>query len=234
MKKFIRRACPLAIALLVWGVLAAASTSAGREPLRFAWVSDTHVGSDRGADDLRASVADINSLPGLAFVLVTGDITEMGTYDNLSLAKEILDRLAVPYHIIPGNHDTKWSGSGGSDFARIWGADRFAFESGGFRFIGLSQGPVLRMGNGNWAPQDVRWLEGLLADKASAAKPTVFVSHYPLDPSIANWYAVLDKLKTVPTVAVLVGHGHKNQAMDFEGLRGVMGRANIGTKEVGP
>ena len=157
----------------------------------------------------------------------------MGSLDNLSLAKQILDGLRVPYHIIPGNHDTKWSESGGSDFARLWGDDRFAFESGGFRFIGLSQGPVLRMGDGNWAPQDVRWLEGLLADKASAAKPIIFVSHYPLDPGIANWYVVLDKLKTVPTVAVLVGHGHKNQALDFEGLRGVMGRANIGTKDAG-
>ncbi len=233
MKKFARRAAfSLAIALLAWGLIAASSAAAGRAPLRFAWLTDTHVGSDRGADDLRASVADINSLPGLSFVLVTGDITEMGSFDNLSLAKEILDGLRIPYHIIPGNHDTKWSESGGSDVARLWGDDRFVFESGGFRFIGLAQGPVLRMGDGNWAPQDVRWLDGLLAEKGGALKPTIFVSHYPLDPSIANWYVVLDKLKTIPTVAVLVGHGHKNEALDFEGLRGVMGRANIGTKEL--
>src|SRR5512137_948128 len=138
MRKFARSvAWPLAVALAVCGLLAAAAagpatTPAGRAPLKFAWLSDTHVGSDRGADDVRASVADINSLPGLAFVLVTGDITEMGTYDNLSLAKEILDGLRVPYHIIPGNHDTKWSESGGSDVARLWGDDRFAFASGGF------------------------------------------------------------------------------------------------------
>lgn len=212
-------------------LLMAAVPAGSRGPLRFAWLSDTHVGSDHGADDLRASVSDINARPGLSFVLVTGDIAEMGSYTNLRLAKDILDGLRVPYHIIPGNHDTKWSGSGGSDFTRLWGSDRFAFESGGFRFIGLSQGPVLRMGDGNWAPQDVRWLEGLLAEPGGATKPTVFVSHYPLDESIANWYVVLDKLKTIPTVAVLVGHGHKNRAMDFEGLPGVMGRANLGTKE---
>jgi outer membrane protein assembly factor BamB len=246
MKKFAYRAAPfLSIALLISVLLAAAlaaggvsgevrSAGAARAPLRFAWLSDTHVGSDRGADDLRISVGDINTIPGLSFVLITGDITEMGSFANLRLAKDILDGLSVPYHIIPGNHDTKWSESGGSDFARLWGDDRFAFESGGFRFIGLSQGPILRMGDGHWAPQDVRWLEGLLADRGAAAKPTIFVSHYPLDPSISNWYAVLDKLKTVPTVAVLVGHGHKNQPLDFEGLRGVMGRANIGTKDAAP
>jgi outer membrane protein assembly factor BamB len=234
MKKFASTSLTPAIALLVIGILAAATLPAGRAPLRFAWLSDTHVGSDRGADDLRGSVADINSLPGLSFVLVTGDITEMGSFDNLSLAKEILDGLRVPYHIIPGNHDTKWSESGGSDVARLWGDDRFAFASGGFRFIGLSQGPVLRMGDGNWAPQDVRWLDGLLADRREALKPTIFVSHYPLDPGISNWYVVLDKLRTIPTAAVLVGHGHKNVPLDFEGLRGVMGRANIGTKDQAP
>lgn len=219
-----------AAAVLVLTILSAASPAAPRGPLRFAWLSDTHVGSDRGADDLRSAVADINKTAGLGFVLVTGDVTEMGSYTNLRLAKDILDGLRVPYHIIPGNHDTKWSGSGGSDFARLWGADRFAFESGGYRFIGLSQGPILRMGDGNWAPQDVRWLEGLLAEPGGATKPTVFVSHYPLDESISNWYVVLDKLKTIPTVAVLVGHGHKNRAMDFEGLQGVMGRSVLGTK----
>jgi outer membrane protein assembly factor BamB len=233
MRKFIRSFAPALAAGLLAIALAPAATvpGGGRPTLRFAWLSDLHTGSDRGEADLRASVADINAQSGLSFVIVSGDVTEMGSYENLSLAKRILDELAVPYHIIPGNHDTKWSGSGGSDFARLWGADRFAFEAGGFRFIGLSQGPVLRMGDGSWAPQDVRWLDGLLADRASADKPLVFVSHYPIDPSISNWYVVLDKLKTVPTVAVLAGHGHKNQALDFEGLRGVMGRANVGTKD---
>jgi len=110
-------------------------------PLRLAWLSDTHVGSERGAADLRASVADINKQADIAFVLVSGDVTDMGLYRNFREAKDILDGLRVPYHIIPGNHDTKWSDSGGSDFRRMWGDDRFDFEAGGFRFIGLSQGP---------------------------------------------------------------------------------------------
>ena len=211
-----------------------ATLAAARPPLRFAWLSDTHVGSDRGAADLRASVADINKHGNFAFVLVTGDVTEMGLYDNFREAKDILDGLRVPYHIIPGNHDTKWSDSGGSDFRRIWGDDRFAFETGGFRFIGLAEGPVLKMGDGHFAPQDVRWLNERLTEPGARNKPTVFVSHYALDESVDNWYVVLDKLKTVPTVAVLVGHGHANRAPDLEGLAGVMGRANIGTKDKAP
>ncbi|NTV81707.1 MAG: hypothetical protein HGA24_09840, partial [Candidatus Aminicenantes bacterium] len=127
MTKLRRRIFPiLTIALLAAGAgavtagTAAAVPSEGRPPLCFAWLSDTHVGSDRGAADLRASVADINKQGSFAFVLVTGDITEMGLYANLRTAKDILDGLRVPYHIIPGNHDTKWSESGGSDVTRLW------------------------------------------------------------------------------------------------------------------
>jgi outer membrane protein assembly factor BamB/predicted phosphodiesterase len=231
---------PLALlAVGVWaylgdGVAAGGPAAPAVAPLRFAWLSDTHVGSDRGAADLRASVADINKQANVAFVLVTGDVTEMGLYKNFREAKDILDGLRVPCHIIPGNHDTKWSDSGGSDFRRIWGDDRFAFESGGFRFIGLHQGPVLRMGDGHFAPQDVRWLGERLAEAGAGAKPIIFVTHYPIDPAIDNWFVVLDKLKTVPTAAVLCGHGHANRVLDLEGLTGIMGRANVGTKDAAP
>lgn len=219
---------------VVLAVFALLPIACSRGPLRFAWLSDTHVGSDRGADDLRAVVVDINRTKGLRFALVTGDITEMGSDLEMGLANNILGGLRIPYHIIPGNHDTKWSESAGTHFLRFWGADRFVFSSGGFRFIGLSQGPILRMGDGHWAPQDVRWLEKLLAEKHAKDRPAVFVTHYPLDDSIANWYVVLDKLKTIPMVAVLVGHGHRNRVMEFEGVPGVMSRSILGTKETAP
>jgi len=240
MRKLWRRVpsvLPLALiiaALAGLGLSGPADSAAARPPLRFAWLSDTHVGSDRGAADLRASVADINKHGGFAFVLVTGDVTEMGLYDNFRAARDILDGLRAPCHVIPGNHDTKWSDSGGSDFRRIWGDDRFDFESDGVRFIGLAEGPVLKMGDGHFAPQDVRWLDERLNEPGARNKPTIFVSHYPLDESVDNWYVVLDKLKAIPTVAVLVGHGHADRALDLEGLNGVMGRANIGTKEKAP
>src|SRR6476661_5466170 len=53
----------------------------------FAWLSDTHVGSLTGEEDLRASVRDINSQTGLSFVVISGDITEYGSLAQLRLAK---------------------------------------------------------------------------------------------------------------------------------------------------
>jgi outer membrane protein assembly factor BamB/predicted phosphodiesterase len=196
------------------------------EPLRFAWLSDTHVGSSTAAEDLRAAVRDINALPGIGFVVISGDITEYGSLEQFRLARQILGELKAPLHIIPGNHDTKWSESGGTDFASIWKADRFSFAMGGVQFIGMHQGPVMRMGDGHWAPQDIRWLETTLREVPENL-PIVFITHYPVDPGIANWYEVLDRLKGRSTRVVLCGHGHANKALNFEGLPGVMGRSNL-------
>ncbi len=218
-----RRAAFLVLLSSLLPLLAVADNS----PLRFAWLSDTHVGSGTGEQDLRAAVRDINSLTGLSFVVLSGDVTEYGSRGQLRLAKEILDGLKVPSHIIPGNHDTKWSESGATDFARLWQADRFDFEQDGFRFIGLHQGPVMKMGDGHWAPQDVRWLRETLKNLPDPQQPIIFITHYPIDDSIANWYVVLDLLKQYNTQVVLCGHGHGNHAYLFEGVPGVMGRSNL-------
>jgi outer membrane protein assembly factor BamB/predicted phosphodiesterase len=201
------------------------------QSFRFAWLSDTHVGSPTGADDLRLSVRDINMQDDLAFVLLSGDITEMGWNSELRLAKRILDSLRIPYHIIPGNHDTKWSESGCTMFPRLWGADRFVFSYQEYLFIGLHEGPIMRMGDGHFAPEDLRWLDSVLVAMPDPTQPLFFVTHYPLDPSIDNWYEVLDRLKKLNTKAVLVGHGHSNRIEHFEGIPGIMGRSNLRARD---
>lgn len=198
---------------------------------QFAWLTDTHVGSATGAEDLRAAVRDINAMTNLSFVVLSGDVTEYGSLEQFQLAKGILDGLKIPIHVIPGNHDAKWSESGATDFARVWGADRFSFEFGGYRFIGIHQGPIMKMGDGHWAPEDVRWLEKLLAGLRPANQPIVFVTHYPVDNSIDNWYAALDLLKKYNLQVILCGHGHNNHQLRFEGAPGVMGRSNLRARE---
>jgi outer membrane protein assembly factor BamB len=195
-------------------------------PFRFVWMSDTHVGSPTGAADLRASVRDINSLTGYDFVIISGDVTEFGGHEQFLLAKSILDGLHLPCHVIPGNHDGKWSESGATEFGRIWGSDRFVFDAGGFCFIGMHEGPVMKMGDGHFAPQDVRWLDATLAGLPKG-QPIIFVTHYPIRDELDNWFVVLDELKKYNTQAILVGHGHRNEKMNFEGVPAVMGRSNL-------
>ena len=114
---------------------------------RFIHISDTHIGSPNGEaeEDLRRTVRDINQMNDVAFVIITGDITELGTDRELEVAKRILDSLHVKYYIIPGNHDSGWSESGGVSFTRIFGYDKFSFDYNGVRFIGCASGPYVRI-----------------------------------------------------------------------------------------
>src|SRR5688572_20855626 len=77
--------------------------------ITFVHLSDTHIGSGTGADDLRRTVNDINANPDIQFMVISGDITEFGSDEEIKLAKQILDSLNKPWHIIPGNHDSNWS-----------------------------------------------------------------------------------------------------------------------------
>ncbi len=220
----------LVSALLLAWLGAGVALAAQADAVRFAWLSDTHIGSSTAQEDLRASVRDINSLTGLSFVVLSGDVTEYGSREQLRLTREILDGLKVPSYVIPGNHDTKWSESGATDFPRIWKQDRFVFEQGGYLFIGMHQGPLMKMGDGHWAPQDVRWLESVLGGLKDTNQPIIFITHYPVDSGIANWYVVLDQLKRFNTQAILCGHGHSNRKLSFEGIPGIMGRSNLRAK----
>jgi len=213
--------------LLAAVALWSASVFADSAAFRFAWLSDTHIGSETAVEDLRASVRDINAMSNLSFVIISGDVTEYGSLEQLRMTKRILAELKIPCHLVPGNHDCKWSESGATDFARLFGADRFQFEYGGYVFLGVHQGPLMKMGDGYWAPEDVRWLAESLAKLQNKEQPIVFVTHYPLDDGIANWFVVLDLLKRYNTQVILCGHGHANKQYDFEGVPGVMGRSNL-------
>ena len=204
------------------------SCNSHKTDFRFAWLSDTHVSATTsGEADLRAAVADINDLTNLDFILVTGDITDLNIDENLKHAKDALDDLTIPYYIIPGNHDTKWTNSGNGNFIDLWGDDKFIFDFAGIKFIGMHQGPELRMADGHFAPHDLRWLDSLLTNLPGKNQPIIFVTHYPIDSSIDNYDVFLDIINGYNFRMVLHGHGHRNRMTSYAGIPGVMGRSSL-------
>jgi len=89
----------------------------------------------------------------------------------------------------------------------------------------------MRMADGYWAPEDLRWFDSLIVSLPNSNQPIIFVTHYPLNEEIANWYEMLDRLKNVNTQIVLFGHGHINKIYDFESIVGVMGRSNLRARD---
>lgn len=207
-------------------------THAQIKPFRFAFISDTHIGSPDGKaeEDLRRTVNDINSKNDIDFVVITGDITELGTNDELPGAKKIFDSLKVKYYIIPGNHDDGWSESGGMSFISTFGSDRFTFDHNGIRFIACASGPYVRMSDGHIPRDAITWMKKIL-DTTSVNMPVIFLNHYPMDNQMDNWYEVIDMFKKRNTILFLCGHGHANKALNFEDIPGVMGRSNLRAKQ---
>ena len=216
--------------LLLFAITLSISLNVLSQNFKYAHVSDTHVGTATGEEDLRRTVADINRQKDLDFVIITGDITEMGTNDELKLAKAILDELNKPFYIIPGNHDTGWSESGGVSFIKEFGSDKFTFDHKGYRFIGCASGPYVRMSDGHIPRDATMWLANIIK-KTPKSMPVIFVNHYPIDNSLDNWYEAIDQLKKCNIQYAICGHGHNNQALNFEGIPGTMGRSNLRAKD---
>jgi outer membrane protein assembly factor BamB/predicted phosphodiesterase len=219
------------ILCIIYCSLVVMSSNGQFTPFRFAFISDTHIGSPNGSseEDLRRTVRDINDMDDIAFVVLTGDITELGTNVELALAKRILDSLDIPWYIIPGNHDTGWSESGGVMFTTVFGNDKFSFDYNGIRFLGCASGPYLRMSDGHVPRNAVKWLDAELKG-LKPGQPVIFLNHYPIDNGLDNWYEITDRLRLHNTWAILCGHGHANKVMNFEDIPGVMGRSNLRAK----
>ncbi|MEP7279595.1 MAG: PQQ-binding-like beta-propeller repeat protein [Bacteroidota bacterium] len=217
----IKKYCSLFVLLFCMSVLVAQETS-----LVFVHLSDTHVGSGTGAEDLRRTVNDINENPAIQFIVISGDITEFGADEELKLAKQILDSLQKPWHLIPGNHDGNWSESGANSFKKIFGSETFAFQAGKYIFLGTACGPNMRMGPGQIPREDIVWLDSTLKAIPDST-PLIFVNHYPQNDALNNWYEALDRLKQKNIELVICGHGHSNHKLNFEGIPGIMGRSNL-------
>ncbi len=217
---------PLSVIVLFFLLLAACRPE-HNERLHFAWLTDLHVSPGTpSSEQLRAVVKDINALaPDL--VVITGDITNHGSGEELRHVKKLLGELGMPYHILPGNHETNWSESAGQDFQEFWGDDKFLFCQGSFLFAGLNTGPFMRMGDGHVKQQDIAWLRRELSEKAEAGLRLLFFSHYPLAEGLDQWYLITDILKAHDARLALCGHGHRQDLLNFDGIQGVMGRSMV-------
>lgn len=202
-----------------------------QQEFTFAQVTDTHVGGSTGADDLRRTVQDLNNQQDIDFVILSGDVTEFGSDEELALAKGILDSLHLPLYVIPGNHDSNWSESGANTFRKVFGSETFFFRHKGYMFMGTTSGPNMRMSPGQVPRENLVWMDSVFAANPDTGTPLIYINHYPQDSSLNNWDQVIDRLKTRNVQLAMCGHGHNNSVYDWDGIPGVMSRSNLRAKD---
>lgn len=221
------------LCLCCWLVLGA---QAQQSCFRFAHLTDLHISPNNAqpTEDLLRSVAQLNATDGLDFVIVTGDLTEEGDRASLEKVKSCLDLLKMPHYTVLGNHETKWSESGCTAFAEIFGAERFKLEHKGFLFLGFNSGPLMRMAYGHVVPQDIRWMEEEMK-KAGKVQKVILATHYPMmEGDVDNWYQVTDAVRPYNVRLFIGGHYHRDRELRYDGIPGVLVRSNLRDREGKP
>ena len=213
--------------ILILVVLLILTSFAFAQGYKYAWITDTHIGSPNADKDLEAVINDIKKNDDIKFVVVTGDIAEKGRNTELELAKQLFNKLNKNYYVIPGNHDTKWSESGTTKIKELWGnTNNFIFDFQTTRHIGINSGIPWRGGGGHVSPEDLEWLKTEL-EQTPKEKEIVFYIHHPLDGDVDNWFEVTNLLATRNVKAIFIGHGHANHLMNFADIPAAMGRSTL-------
>jgi outer membrane protein assembly factor BamB len=193
--------------------------------VKLAILSDVHVTPGNANEGkLREAVAEINATDVDA-VMLTGDLTNEGSDEQLRNIKGILDDIRHPFYIIPGNHENNWSQSACKTFNDLWGSDRFVFTIDNLVVVGMNCGPFMKMGDGHIKQEDLLWLDSTLNAMVKPGMRVLSVNHYPILADLDNYRAYVDILKKYPVVTHQCGHYHTWRLYETDGINGVMVRA---------
>lgn len=183
---------------------------------RFVWLTDIHFTKPALGDDYFFEIIDdINKLD-VDFVVITGDCVDMGMTQNYVKFKKAIDKIKFPVYVTPGNHETKWGGSGGKKFAPIVGMERFSFDYKGLRFIGFPTTIVLNNGAELAHPEQLRWVDSVLNAMPKGQK-VIALTHIPIR-GVHNDYQIAEILRKYNTQMVLAGHIHADRKLTIHGL----------------
>ena len=193
--------------------------------VKLAILSDVHVTPGNANEGkLRDAVTEINATDVDA-VMMTGDLTNEGSDEQLHNIKGILDGITHPLYVIPGNHENNWSQSACKTFNDLWGSDRFVFTVDDLVVVGMNCGPFMKMGDGHIKQEDLLWLDSTLNVMVEPGMRVLSVNHYPILDDLDNYRAYVDILKKYPVVTHQCGHYHRWRLYETDGINGVIVRA---------
>jgi Icc protein len=185
-------------------------------------LSDLHLTEDDPApvQALREAVTTVLDLstPPDAIVL-TGDLTDHGRPGEYALLRAELERLPMPAHPLPGNHDDV--GALLAAFPAVPAAN-YAVTVNGVRLL-CCDSTIPGQDGGELS--DPEWLDATLAEEPGM--PAVVAMHHPPFPIGVRWidtmgHARPDRLATViarhpQVVRVIAGHVHTGSVSGFAG-----------------
>lgn len=203
---------------------AATTTPPDRPALRFAQISDSHIGFTGAANaDVTATFTDaIRQLNGLGytpdFVIHTGDLTHLATPAQFDQVKQMMTGINTPHvFTVPGEHDSV--DDGGQKYLNAFGAGTrgdgwYSFDIAGVHVIGLVN-TLHSKALGHLGADQLEFIRNDVAP-LSADTPIVVFSHIPLFAMYPAWgwgtddaMQALSYLRRFSSVTCLNGHVHQ-------------------------
>jgi 3',5'-cyclic AMP phosphodiesterase CpdA len=200
------------------------SSQATRPALRFAQISDSHIGFSGGANPNVAgtfgeAINQVNSLGYTPdFVIHTGDLTHLASPAQFDQVKQMLTGLNTPHvFTVPGEHDT--GDDAGQKYRQFFGAGSrgdgwYSFDIAGVHVIALVNTVHLPK-LGQLGTDQLDWIEKDVAG-LSGDTPIIVFSHIPLFAMYPDWgwgtedaTQALSYLKRFSSVTCLNGHVHQ-------------------------
>ncbi len=196
-----------------------------------AQLSDSHIGADWGVGDpvagLVAAVRGVRSVRPDA-VLVTGDLVDNATDAEYELVRELLEPLAVPTYVLPGNHDDRAAIRRHFELPGA-GADpvQYSADLGGELRLVVLDSLVPGEDSGSLDRERLGWLDSELASAPDA--PTLIAMHHPpVLTGLAPWdaiglpdadrHALREVIGAYPQVRrIVAGHVHHTFTSELAG-----------------
>ena len=200
------------------------ASAAPRPDLRFAQISDSHIGFQGTANpDVAGTFAEaIGQVNGLGyrpdFVIHTGDLTHLSTPAQFDQVDQMLNGLNTPHvFTVPGEHDS--TDDAGQKYRAVFGKGTrgdgwYSFDIAGVHLIALVNTLSMR----NLGHLGADQLDFVRKDVAglSADTPIVVFSHIPLFAMYPQWgwgtedaAQALSYLRRFSSVTCLNGHVHQ-------------------------
>jgi 3',5'-cyclic AMP phosphodiesterase CpdA len=198
-------------------------------------LSDSHIsvgaGDAESARAFEATVEDVRKIEPLPVaMLITGDLTEHGRRGEYARVREIVERLGIPVHPIPGNHDDRdalrEAFSDHPEIADSGAHVNYSILLGGTRVL-MCDTVIAGSDAGALHHETAQWLETELA--ADPDRPALIAMHHP---PIRTGIAAMDAigmrhgdvvvlgelLSRAPNIrSLLAGHVHRPIAGELGG-----------------
>src|SRR5262245_19915891 len=210
-----------------------------------AQISDTHISTPDSRNDrdfrtvehLERAVTHLNSLsPRPDVVIATGDLVERGQVEEYERLRDILEPLAVPLYLIPGNHDDRANPVRTFEGHRYLPGDeqflQYVLEDWPLRLVALDT-LIPGESGGRLCAERLHWLDRRLAEAPD--RPTlVFMHHPPFKTGIRKMDEMgLDGIEALEPVIrrhpqverIVCGHLHRSITRRFAGTVACTGPA---------